>query len=124
MFSKIGSGELLVIVLIALVVLGPAKLLQTAKSLGKAVGYTKKYMSDIKEEIDEVQLELEEVETTVKQPVGSKHKDEKSKEVASTEASASKENEQFENDTEASGEIPPVDKAADAGAEPSAATAQ
>ena len=55
----IGSTELLVILLVALVVLGPKKLPQIARSLGKALGEFKRVSADVKHKID---LEVENLE--------------------------------------------------------------
>ena len=50
--SKIGFGELLIILIIALVVLGPEKLPQAARALGKAIGSVKKYVREASEELE------------------------------------------------------------------------
>ncbi len=55
----IGTTELLVILLVALVILGPKKLPQIARSLGKALGEFKRVSSDVKRTID---LEVENLE--------------------------------------------------------------
>jgi sec-independent protein translocase protein TatB len=48
----IGTTELLVIFVVALVVLGPKKLPQAARSLGKAFGEFKRVSNDVKRTID------------------------------------------------------------------------
>lgn len=48
----IGTTELLVIFVVALVVLGPKKLPQVARSLGKALGEFKRVSHDVKRTID------------------------------------------------------------------------
>jgi sec-independent protein translocase protein TatB len=48
----IGMQELLLILVIALIVLGPKKLPDVAKSLGKALNEFKRATSDIKESLD------------------------------------------------------------------------
>jgi sec-independent protein translocase protein TatB len=48
----IGMQELLLILVIALIVLGPKKLPDVAKSLGKALNEFKRAASDIKESLD------------------------------------------------------------------------
>jgi Tat protein translocase TatB subunit len=48
----IGGTELFIILLIALIVLGPNKLPELAKMLGRAMGELQKATSDIKREID------------------------------------------------------------------------
>ena len=48
----IGSTELLVILLVALIVLGPSKLPEIAKSLGKALGEFRRVSTDVKRTIE------------------------------------------------------------------------
>lgn len=55
----IGSTELLVILVVALIILGPAKLPEIAKSLGKALGEFRRVSSDVKRTI-EMEVEQEE----------------------------------------------------------------
>ena len=55
----IGTMELLVIFVVALIVIGPRKLPQMARTLGKAFGEFKRVTSDVKRTID---LEVEKVE--------------------------------------------------------------
>ncbi len=64
----IGSTELLVILLVALIVMGPRKLPQIARSMGKAFGEFKRVSSGFKQTIDmEVQrVEREEKKTKAK----------------------------------------------------------
>ncbi|SKA65576.1 Sec-independent protein translocase protein TatB [Desulfobaculum bizertense] len=57
----IGSTELLLILGIALLVIGPKKLPQLARTLGKAMGEFKKVSNDVKRTID---AEVERVERT------------------------------------------------------------
>lgn len=51
MFGKLGTGELLLILAVALVVVGPGKLPELGKSLGKALNEFKKFSTEIKEDI-------------------------------------------------------------------------
>jgi sec-independent protein translocase protein TatB len=48
----IGSTELLVILLVALIVLGPSKLPEIAKSLGRALGEFRRVTTDVKRTIE------------------------------------------------------------------------
>ena len=48
----IGSTELLVILVVALVVIGPSKLPEMAKTLGKAMGEFRRMSSDVKRTIE------------------------------------------------------------------------
>jgi sec-independent protein translocase protein TatB len=61
----IGTSEILVILLIALLVIGPSKLPEIARALGKGLAEFRRVSSDVKRQIDlEVQLaELEKEET-------------------------------------------------------------
>ena len=84
MFSKIGAGELILILAIALIVIGPAKLPKMAKSIGKALGNAKKYMRDVTDEIKEVSSDIADVkkdltlmESEIKQPMKSKKEETK-----------------------------------------------
>lgn len=51
MIPRIGTGELLVILAVALIVVGPNKLPDLGRSVGKAFGEFKKFSDGIKEEI-------------------------------------------------------------------------
>mgnify|MGYP001126736244 CR=1 FL=1 len=51
MFGKIGTLEIVVILVIALVVVGPDKLPELGKSMGKALSEFKKFSSGIKEDL-------------------------------------------------------------------------
>ena len=63
--NKIGFGELLIILVIALIVLGPDKLPQAARALGKAIGSVKKYVREASEE-----LQIDELKQIKKDVVG------------------------------------------------------
>ncbi len=51
MFGRIGTLEIVVILVIALVVVGPDKLPELGKSLGKALSEFKKFSTEIKEDL-------------------------------------------------------------------------
>lgn len=51
MFGKIGTGELILILAIALIVVGPGKLPDLGKALGKSISEFKKFSNEIKEDI-------------------------------------------------------------------------
>ena len=55
----IGSTELIVILIVALIVIGPAKLPEMAKSLGKALGEFRRVSTDVKRTIE---MEAEQAE--------------------------------------------------------------
>jgi sec-independent protein translocase protein TatA len=55
----IGVPELMVILVIALIVLGPSRLPDVAKAVGKALAEFKKATSDISDEIKDVKRTLE-----------------------------------------------------------------
>ena len=48
----IGSTELIVILIVALIVIGPAKLPEMARSLGKALGEFRRVSTDVKRTIE------------------------------------------------------------------------
>ena len=48
----IGTTEILIILVVALIVIGPKKLPEVAKTLGKALGEFKRMSSDVKRTID------------------------------------------------------------------------
>lgn len=47
----IGTGELVVILIVALIIIGPQKLPEIAKTIGKAVGEVKRATRDIQDEL-------------------------------------------------------------------------
>ena len=53
MFGSVGLPELLIIFAIALLVLGPKKLPEAAKSIGRAIREFRKVFDEIKEKLDE-----------------------------------------------------------------------
>jgi Tat protein translocase TatB subunit len=56
----IGVPELLVIMVVALIVLGPKRLPEVAKALGKAFSEFRRATSDLSEELDNARVMLEE----------------------------------------------------------------
>lgn len=58
MFGKIGTGELVLILGIALVIFGPGKLPDLGKALGKSIGEFKKFSNDVKGEVDEIKKDI------------------------------------------------------------------
>lgn len=87
MFAKIGTGELIVILIIALLVVGPARLPELAKSIGKAISTTKAYMrgmvddvadevTEIKDDIKDLEKDLKETENFIKNPLSEAKKPE------------------------------------------------
>jgi sec-independent protein translocase protein TatA len=63
----IGMPELIVILVIALIVIGPQKLPEIARSLGKGLAEFKRATEDIKRNIDEETDALEEKEAAAKE---------------------------------------------------------
>lgn len=53
MFGKIGAPELILILLIALVIFGPAKLPEIGKAFGQAIGQFKNHASKISADVEE-----------------------------------------------------------------------
>ncbi len=56
----IGLPELIIIIIVALLVVGPAKLPEVARSLGKALGEFRRMADDVKETIEHEMTEEEE----------------------------------------------------------------
>lgn len=52
MFGRIGAGELILILAIALVIFGPSKLPQIGKSMGEAIKEFRKGTSQVQKEIN------------------------------------------------------------------------
>lgn len=69
MFSKIGTGELLLILGVALVIFGPNKLPNLARSAGKLLGTMKGYLQGFKAEMDEAAKEIADIKDEVAQTV-------------------------------------------------------
>ncbi|MBU5678063.1 twin-arginine translocase TatA/TatE family subunit [Alkaliphilus sp. MSJ-5] len=51
MFGKLGTSELIVILVIALVIFGPAKLPEIGKMFGQAIGEFKTHMKKTSEDV-------------------------------------------------------------------------
>lgn len=52
MFGKLGTGELILILGIALVIFGPGKLPEIGKAFGKAIGEFKNHANKISEDME------------------------------------------------------------------------
>lgn len=71
MGAKLGWGELVVILIIALVVVGPDKLPKLGRALGKTVKGVKKYIREVTDELDateevrEIRRDLEDIRRDV-----------------------------------------------------------
>ncbi|MGL4335714.1 MAG: twin-arginine translocase TatA/TatE family subunit [Turicibacter sp.] len=63
MFGKLGAGELILILCIALVIFGPSKLPQIGKSMGEAIKEFRKGTTSVQKEINEL---IEDEPTTKK----------------------------------------------------------
>ena len=59
--AKIGSMELIVILIVAMLAIGPERMPKAARTLGKAVGSFKKYMNDATSDLREASEEFREV---------------------------------------------------------------
>lgn len=62
--GKLGWGEIVVILILALVVLGPDKLPKAGRALGQAVRSVKKYIHETTKELEEID-ELREIKKDV-----------------------------------------------------------
>lgn len=51
MFGRIGTGELILILVVALIVVGPSKLPEMGKTFGKTLNEFKKFSNDIKADL-------------------------------------------------------------------------
>ncbi|MEJ2154859.1 MAG: Sec-independent protein translocase protein TatB [Desulfobacteraceae bacterium] len=75
----IGMPELLLVLALALIIIGPKKLPELAKSLGRALGEFKRATSDLKQSIesetgmDEVRQSFKEVKQDIKAQVESRN---------------------------------------------------
>ena len=65
----IGMPELLVILGLALIILGPKKLPEIARGLGKAMREFRRTTNDLKEQFEEETKELKDVTETIKEEV-------------------------------------------------------
>lgn len=54
MFGKIGAGELILILAIALIIFGPSKLPQIGKSMGQAIKEFRKGTTQVQKEINDL----------------------------------------------------------------------
>ncbi len=68
----LGMPEVIVILIIALIIFGPGKLPELAKSIGKGIGELKKAMSDVEtnvkkefKEVEETKKSFEEIHTEI-----------------------------------------------------------
>ena len=73
---NIGTNELLLILAIILLIFGPKKLPDLAKSLGKAINEFKKASSGITDEVEEVKKEVKETAKVANKDFNSKSNNE------------------------------------------------
>ena len=64
MFGRMGMPELVVIMVIALMIFGPAKLPEIGRAFGKAIGEFKSHAKKISEEVEE---EVKDIEKSIKE---------------------------------------------------------
>jgi sec-independent protein translocase protein TatB len=81
----IGTTEILIILVVALIVIGPTKLPEVAKTLGKALGEFKRMSSDVKRTID---LEAEQAEEAARTKAADKELSAQKKSASSKKAAA------------------------------------
>ena len=69
----IGTQEILMIIVVALVVLGPKRIPEVAKTIGKGLGYFKKARDKVKTDLDEsgALKEINEIKNTVQEAIDS-----------------------------------------------------
>ena len=88
----IGVPELMVILVIALVVLGPSRLPDVAKAVGKALAEFRKATSDISDELKDVRRSLEqEVRNAEREATRQKTKEAVPRESSESKETAAKE---------------------------------
>ncbi|MEW8978661.1 MAG: twin-arginine translocase TatA/TatE family subunit [Symbiobacterium sp.] len=63
--GRFGAGEVILILVVALLIFGPAKLPQLARSLGESIRSFKESVKGADEEIAEVKKEIEEIKESV-----------------------------------------------------------
>lgn len=82
----IGIPELIVILIVALLVVGPSKLPELARSLGKALGEFRRMADEVKETFDEEVMKEDDTKNVVTpgQAKGDEPKEEENKEGEST----------------------------------------
>lgn len=80
----IGTSEILIILLIALLVLGPSKVPEIARALGKGLAEFRKMSSDVKRQID-LEVQLAEMEERTKKAKKSQDKVDDKEEKLETE---------------------------------------
>ncbi len=57
MFGKIGAGELILVLAIALIIFGPTKLPEIGKALGKSINEFKSNVNKTNDQIEEKNIE-------------------------------------------------------------------
>ena len=68
--AKIGTMELLVILLVALFAIGPERLPKAARALGKAVRDCRRYMDEASLELKETQRDIHQVQEEIQNSAG------------------------------------------------------
>jgi len=88
-FLDLGMGEILLVIVVALVIWGPDKLPEIVRKVGKVVNTLKKASSDLTAEIRK-ELEKEEIETQSQPNINGSIKAGESPEIDTPEASDTK----------------------------------
>lgn len=88
----LGMSEIILIMAVALIVIGPKKLPEVAKGMGKGYAEFKKYMTDFKEAVN-VDLDSEPKKTTAKKTNADDLYDEHYKDVTKAEPEKAEEDE-------------------------------
>jgi Tat protein translocase TatB subunit len=107
----IGFPELIVILIIALLVVGPKRLPEVARSLGKTYAKFKRALNDIKDSVD-LDLDLDDYKTKArKQNLGEFYRDKWQKTILSQEENKDEEsNEEDKEEVREGNEQKPEDK--------------
>ena len=72
---QIGWFEILIIVVVAILVIGPKDFPVVLKKIGNWIGSTKRYFSDIQNKVEKLDEEIE--ESTIEEKYSTKNKDNK-----------------------------------------------
>jgi sec-independent protein translocase protein TatB len=70
---NIGPGELIVILILALVLLGPEKLPEMARTVGKGMRELRRATEDIKDQVESELYKLDDTKPVVKAPEGPRY---------------------------------------------------
>ncbi|NOX84615.1 MAG: twin-arginine translocase TatA/TatE family subunit [Chlorobi bacterium] len=97
LFFDLGSGEIMLIIIVIFIVFGPSKIPEMARGLGKFINEIKRASEDIKTEINreadrlEREKKLEEYKARIEKDLGTGNNEEKTETEAETKSTGKKE---------------------------------